>query len=116
MNGDAGGVPLRVGTTLGDLSATIFAGLDAGPCVTPTEGCGSTRRRRTDRLGDRADRDRRRRLHGLRHGCWPAGNPHALVRPYELFPCKDGQVFFGGYTDKLWRINLRDVRTTRGRR
>jgi CoA:oxalate CoA-transferase len=25
------------------------------------------------------------------------------VRPYELFPCADGHVFFGAYTDKLWR-------------
>jgi CoA:oxalate CoA-transferase len=33
----------------------------------------------------------------------PAGNAHAWVRPYELFPCADGHVFFGAYTDKLWR-------------
>jgi len=35
----------------------------------------------------------------------PAGNEHAWVRPYELFDCADGQVFFGAYTDKLWRAS-----------
>ncbi len=27
------------------------------------------------------------------------------MRPYELFDCADGQVFFGAYTDKLWRAS-----------
>src|SRR5690606_9283760 len=35
----------------------------------------------------------------------PLGNEHPLVRPYELFACRDGFVFFGGYTDKFWRIS-----------
>src|SRR3546814_16210695 len=34
----------------------------------------------------------------------PLGNDHPFVRPYGQFPCKDGYVFFGGYTDKFWRI------------
>ncbi|MGD9912634.1 MAG: CoA transferase, partial [Rhizobiaceae bacterium] len=34
----------------------------------------------------------------------PLGNDHPFVRPYGQFPCKDGFVFFGGYTDKFWRI------------
>ena len=33
------------------------------------------------------------------------GNEHPFVQPYEQFPCKDGFVFFGGYTDKFWRIS-----------
>jgi CoA:oxalate CoA-transferase len=35
----------------------------------------------------------------------PLGNEHPFVRPYGLFPCKDGFVFFGGYTDKFWRLS-----------
>jgi CoA:oxalate CoA-transferase len=35
----------------------------------------------------------------------PAGNEHAWVKPYELFDCADGQVFFGAYTDKLWNAS-----------
>ncbi len=31
------------------------------------------------------------------------GSAHPIARPYDLFPCKDGHVFFGGYSDKLWR-------------
>ena len=33
------------------------------------------------------------------------GNDHPFVRPYGQFPCKDGYVFFGGYTDKFWRLS-----------
>ena len=34
----------------------------------------------------------------------PMGNDHPFVRPYGQYPCKDGYVFFGGYTDKFWAI------------
>ena len=33
----------------------------------------------------------------------PLGNDHPFARPYGQYPCKDGFVFFGSYTDKLWR-------------
>ena len=33
----------------------------------------------------------------------PLGNDHPFARPYGQYPCKDGHVFFGSYTDKLWR-------------
>lgn len=34
----------------------------------------------------------------------PLGNDHPFVRPYGQFPCADGYVFFGGYTDKFWGV------------
>jgi crotonobetainyl-CoA:carnitine CoA-transferase CaiB-like acyl-CoA transferase len=33
----------------------------------------------------------------------PLGNDHPFARPYGQYRCKDGHVFFGSYTDKLWR-------------
>jgi crotonobetainyl-CoA:carnitine CoA-transferase CaiB-like acyl-CoA transferase len=33
----------------------------------------------------------------------PLGNEHSFARPYDQYPCKDGYVFFGSYSDKLWR-------------
>jgi crotonobetainyl-CoA:carnitine CoA-transferase CaiB-like acyl-CoA transferase len=33
----------------------------------------------------------------------PLGNEHPFARPYGQFRCKDGYVFFGSYSDKLWR-------------
>lgn len=31
------------------------------------------------------------------------GNEAPRVRPYSMYPCKDGYVFFGAYTDSLWK-------------
>ncbi|GAB2046006.1 CaiB/BaiF CoA-transferase family protein [Agathobaculum sp. TL06] len=31
------------------------------------------------------------------------GNEAPRVRPYSMYPCKDGYVFFGAYTDNLWK-------------
>ncbi|MEQ1806963.1 MAG: CoA transferase, partial [Burkholderiaceae bacterium] len=33
----------------------------------------------------------------------PLGSAHPFARPYGQFACKDGFVFFGSYSDKLWR-------------
>jgi CoA:oxalate CoA-transferase len=33
----------------------------------------------------------------------PLGNEHPFARPYGQYACKDGHVFFGSYSDKLWR-------------
>jgi crotonobetainyl-CoA:carnitine CoA-transferase CaiB-like acyl-CoA transferase len=33
----------------------------------------------------------------------PLGSAHPFARPYGQYPCKDGFVFFGSYSDKLWR-------------
>jgi crotonobetainyl-CoA:carnitine CoA-transferase CaiB-like acyl-CoA transferase len=30
------------------------------------------------------------------------GNEHPFARPYGQYACKDGYVFFGSYSDKLW--------------
>ncbi|CAN3700041.1 Acetyl-CoA:oxalate CoA-transferase [Microbacterium sp. MM2322] len=107
MNGYPGQPPVRVGVTIGDLSATLFAVIGTLAALRHAERTGE------GQLVDVAQVDSILALtetavvdytvRGVEAA--PAGNEHAWVRPYELFDCADGQVFFGAYTDKLWRAS-----------
>lgn len=107
MNGYPDQPPVRVGVTIGDLSATLFAVVGALAALRHAERTGE------GQLVDVAQVDSVLALtetavvdytvRGVEAS--PAGNEHAWVRPYELFDCADGQVFFGAYTDKLWRAS-----------
>ncbi|MFF7684369.1 CaiB/BaiF CoA transferase family protein [Microbacterium sp. NPDC007973] len=107
MNGYPDQPPVRVGVTIGDLSATLFAVVGALAALRHAERTGE------GQLVDVAQVDSVLALtetavvdytvRGVEAA--PAGNEHAWVRPYELFHCADGQVFFGAYTDKLWRAS-----------
>lgn len=99
--------PVRVGATIGDLSATLFAVVGTLAALRHAERTG------VGQLVDVAQVDS---IFALTETAVvdytvtgtvasPAGNEHAWVRPYELFDCADGQVFFGAYTDKLWRAS-----------
>jgi crotonobetainyl-CoA:carnitine CoA-transferase CaiB-like acyl-CoA transferase len=104
MNGYADAPPVRVGVTIGDLSATMFAVVGTLAALRHAERTGR------GQLVDVAQVDSIVAMTETavvdytveRKVAAPAGNAHAWVRPYELFDCADGQVFFGGYTDKLW--------------
>lgn len=105
MTGEPDGVPLRVGVTIGDLAATLFAFSGILLALRHAESTGE------GQLVDVAQVDSIIALTESavvdytvdRKIAKPSGNAHAWVRPYELFPCADGHVFFGAYTDKLWR-------------
>jgi crotonobetainyl-CoA:carnitine CoA-transferase CaiB-like acyl-CoA transferase len=105
MNGEPGGTPQRVGITLGDLAATLFATTGTMLALRHAERTGE------GQLVDVAQVDSVIALTETAVVDYtvdgkvaaPTGNAHAWVRPYELFPCADGHVFFGAYTDKLWR-------------
>ena len=105
MNGEPGGIPLRVGVTMGDLAATLFGITGTLLALRHAEATGQ------GQLVDVAQVDS---VIALTESAVvdytvdgkvaaPTGNAHGWVRPYELFPCADGHVFFGAYTDKLWR-------------
>ena len=105
MNGEPGGIPLRVGVTMGDLAASLFGITGTLLALRHAEATGE------GQLVDVAQVDS---VIALTESAIvdytvagtvaaPTGNAHAWVRPYELFPCADGHVFFGAYTDKLWR-------------
>lgn len=107
MNGPAGGAPTRVGTIIGDLGASLYGAIGVLAAVRHAERTGE------GQLVDISQQDSVLTLtenavvgytvDGAVPG--PLGNAHPFVRPYGLFPCADGFVFFGGYTDKFWRIS-----------
>ncbi|MCP2635421.1 CoA transferase [Microbacterium sp. HD4P20] len=107
MNGYPDQPPVRVGVTIGDLSATLFAVVGTLAALRHAETTGE------GQLVDVAQVDSILALTETAVVDYtvtgtvasPAGNEHAWVRPYELFDCADGQVFFGAYTDKLWNAS-----------
>lgn len=109
FNGEAGKPPVRVGTIIGDLSATMYGVIGTFAALRHAERTGQ------GQLVDISQQDSVLSL--TEHAVVmytvdgtvrePMGNDHPFVKPYEQFPCSDGYVFFGGYTDKFWRISCR---------
>ncbi|MCA2012271.1 CoA transferase [Cereibacter sphaeroides] len=107
MNGYADRPPVRVGTIIGDLSASLYAALGTVAALREAEKTGQ---------GQVVDVSQQDSVLSLTENAvvrytleddiaGPLGNDHPFVRPYGQFPCKDGHVFFGGYTDKFWRLS-----------
>ena len=105
LNGEKGKAPLRVGTIIGDLSASFYAAIAALAAVIDMRNTGK------GQLVDVAQQDSVVTLteHAVVNYTVdgvvgePLGNDHPFVRPYGQYACKDGYVFFGAYTDKFWR-------------
>ena len=107
MNGEQDRPPVRVGTIIGDLSASLYGVIGTLAALRHAEATGE---------GQLVDISQQDSVLSLTENAVvsytvdgkvpePKGNQHPFVRPYELFPCRDGYVFFGGYTDKFWRIS-----------
>ena len=105
MNGERGRQPLRVGSILGDLGASFYATIGTLAALREVERSG---------FGQRVDISQQDSVVTLTESAIvnytvegkvaePLGNDHPFARPYGQYPCKDGHVFFGSYTDKLWR-------------
>ncbi|MGH6939706.1 CaiB/BaiF CoA transferase family protein [Hypericibacter sp.] len=106
MNGYPDRPPVRVGTIIGDLSASLYAAIGTLAALRKAERTGE---------GQVVDISQQDSVLSLTENAVvryttkgeiasPLGNDHPFVRPYGQFPCKDGHVFFGGYTDKFWKI------------
>ncbi|MGO2859545.1 MAG: CaiB/BaiF CoA transferase family protein [Brevibacterium sp.] len=99
--------PVRVGTVIGDISAALFALIGTLAALRHAERSGE------GQLVDVAQVDSVLAMTETAVVDYtvdgtvakPEGNDHAWVRPYGLFDCADGQVFFAGYTDKLWKVS-----------
>lgn len=109
MNGERDQPPLRVGTIIGDLAASMYAVIGTLAALRHAERTGE------GQLVDISQQDSVLTLTEAAVISYtvggevaePLGNAHPFVRPYQLYPCKDGYVFFGGYTDKFWRLTCR---------
>lgn len=105
MNGYPDREPARVGTIIGDLSASLYAAFGTVAALREAERTGA------GQIVDVSQQDAVLSLTENAVAAYtvdgtipgPLGNDHPFVRPYGLFPCADGHVFFGGYTQKLWR-------------
>lgn len=106
MNGYPDLPPVRVGTIIGDLAASLYAAIGTLAALREAERSGK---------GQVVDVSQQDSVLTLTENAVvrytvekdvasPLGNDHPFVRPYGQFPCKDGYVFFGGYTDKFWAI------------
>jgi CoA:oxalate CoA-transferase len=106
MNGYADQPPVRVGTIIGDLSASLYAATGTLAALREAERTG---------IGQVVDISQQDSVLSLTENAvvrytvdnevaGPLGNDHPFVRPYGQFPCADGYIFFGGYTDKFWTI------------
>ncbi|MVA37137.1 CaiB/BaiF CoA transferase family protein [Agrobacterium vitis] len=106
MNGYADRPPVRVGTIIGDLAASLYAAIGTIAALREAERSGK------GQVVDVSQQDSVLtltenavvRYTTQREVASPLGNDHPFVRPYGQFRCKDGYVFFGGYTDKFWTI------------
>lgn len=106
MNGYPDRPPVRVGTIIGDLAASLYATIGTLAALRTAESTGE---------GQVVDVSQQDSILTLTENAVvryttkgevaaPLGNEHPFVRPYGQFACKDGYVFFGGYTDKFWRL------------
>jgi CoA:oxalate CoA-transferase len=106
MNGYPDQPPVRVGTIIGDLAASLYATIGILAALREAESSGR---------GQVVDVSQQDAVLSLTESAVvrytvdkevakPLGNDHPFVRPYGQFPCKDGFVFFGGYTDKFWQM------------
>jgi CoA:oxalate CoA-transferase len=106
MNGYPDQPPVRVGTIIGDVSASLYAAIGILAALREAERTG---------IGQVVDISQQDAVLSLTESAvvrysvagevaGPLGNDHPFVRPYGQYPCADGYVFFGGYTDKFWAI------------
>ncbi len=105
MNGSPGEPAPRVGSIIGDLAASFYAAIGILAALREAAQSG---------LGQLVDISQQDSVVTLTESAIvnytvagivakPLGNEHPFARPYGQYACKDGHVFFGSYTDKLWR-------------
>jgi crotonobetainyl-CoA:carnitine CoA-transferase CaiB-like acyl-CoA transferase len=105
INGEPGGEPLRVANSIGDVGTAVFAALAVVSALYA---------RVTTGRGQRIDLAQRDCVFAMLEDApmlalfagevrQRMGNCHPSIEPYDLYPCKDGHVFFAGYNDGHWR-------------
>ncbi len=107
MTGYPGQTPVRVGPVIGDLAAMAWAVIGTLAALRHAERTGEGQVVDIAQVDSILAMTETAVVDYTTTGAVaaPAGNEHPWVRPYGLFPCKDGHIFFGGYTDKLWALS-----------
>ena len=105
INGYTDQPPVRVGSIIGDLAASFYATIGTLAALREVDRGGP---------GQMVDISQQDSVVTLTESAIvnytvdqtvarPLGSAHPFARPYGQYPCKDGFVFFGSYSDKLWR-------------
>lgn len=98
--------PVRVGTIIGDLAASLYASIGIMMALRARDLTG---------FGQQVDVSQQDSVFSLLEGTLasyqlegkiqrPNGNKHPFLWLYDLYPCKDGYFFWGGYTDRFFRF------------
>ena len=105
LNGYADGPPLRVGPPIGDSVCALYAAIGILMALHSRSGTGQ---------GQWVDVSQQDSIYSILEAALAAylvksevvtrqGSRHSYVGPYDIFPCKDGYVFYAGYLDHHWR-------------
>lgn len=104
LNGEKEGAPLRVGPSIGDLSASLYAVVGILTALHAREKTGR---------GQMVDIAQQDCIFSILEDAIPfytmygeirsrTGSCHPTIEPYDMFQCRDGWVFFSGYSDQHW--------------
>ncbi len=105
LNGEKNGTPLRMGTAIADYAAGFYGAIaileayihrlktGEGQMIDLAQLDSTITLTEAAVVGYTVDNE----IEGTK------GNEAPRVRPYSMYPCKDGYVFFGAYTDNLWK-------------
>jgi CoA:oxalate CoA-transferase len=105
VNGPADGPPIRVGPPLGDSVCALYATIGILMALHSRSKSG---------IGQWVDVSQQDAVYSLLEAALAAyllkgevltrqGSRHLYVGPYDIFPCKDGYVFYAGYLDHHFR-------------
>jgi CoA:oxalate CoA-transferase len=105
VNGPADGPPLRVGPPLGDSVCALYATIGILMALHSRSKIG---------LGQWVDISQQDSIYSLLEAALATyllrgevltrqGSRHLYVGPYDIFPCKDGFIFYAGYLDHHFR-------------
>lgn len=98
--------PCRVGTIIGDLSASLYGCIGALAALHHARNTGEGQWVDVAQLDSTLSLTETMVTNYMVEGkiTRPLGNDHPFVMPYSAFKAKDGYIFDGGYTDKFWKI------------
>ncbi len=104
INGYPDRPPVRVGTIIGDFSAGLYAGVGLLAALHHVRNTGIGQLVDIGQVDSTLTLTETMVVNYMVEGKIqkPNGNDHPFVMPYSAFKAKDGYIFFGAYTDKLW--------------
>jgi len=104
ITGQAGGIPTRVGSSIGDIIAGLFATIGILAAVTHRQKTGQGQQIDVSMLDSQVAilENAIARYTAAGEVPQPIGNRHPAITPFEPFDTKDGQLMIAAGNDVLW--------------